>query len=354
MRVLCLHPEASSALSFSQNLSKLEQRLWEKHGIELYFIDAPLLDTPTNNDGDVDQCVSRRWYVRETIDTKDASSIRYSGLDASLLHLAQIWARGGANCSNQNGQVTECLPFQGILGFGQGANVAAMLPLLSYHYNEDEDDDEEKIKRPPIFQGLQFVIIVDGQDIIHQTEDTDSDLNTEATTELYVGEEGIQSLHVIFDNECNRHQPSSLRLAKHYGPNAEIVHHHQQSTSATCTPSLSNVLGKYLVAQKNKLYTNSDTRQLIALQNRLANVEQLATLAIAQEIQRNPPKALMAVIGPLAVNNCSNEECTEVDVGMAVGAWQGPRRRGFGEEGGGAPCPQEFLKKENERCKDDV
>jgi hypothetical protein len=98
---------------------------------------------------------------------------------------------------------------------------------------------------------------------------------------------------------------------------------------------------------------------LIALQNQLANVEQLATLAIAREIQRNPPKALMAVIGPLAINSNASPNAIEnenivssgkqLDVGMAVGAWQGPRRRGFGEEGGGAPCPQEFLMKENER-----
>lgn len=339
MRILCLHPEGSSAVSFSQYLSKLEQRLWEKHGIELYFVDAPLLDVQNNCD---EQCVSRRWYVQETIDKDGASTTRYSGLDASLLHLSQIWARGGANCSNQNGVVTECLPFQGILGFGQGANVAAMLPLMSYHYNEDDADEEEHIVRPPIFQGLRFVMIIDGHDIIHQAdESTDPD----EESELYVGEEGIQSLHVVFDDKCKVNNGTSLELAKKYGPNAEIEHC-KQTNQSTCTPALSNILGKYLVARKNILYSNSETRQLIALQNQLANVEQVATLAIAQEIQRNPPKALMAVIGPLAVNH--NKE-NEVDVGMAVGAWQGPRRRGFGEEGGGAPCPEEFLLKENER-----
>jgi hypothetical protein len=345
MRVLCLHPEASSALSFSQALSKLEQRLWENHGIELYFIDGPLLDIP--NDEEDGQCVSRRWYVQETIDVNNKEVVRYSGLDASLLHLAQIWARGGANCSNQNGHMTECLPFQGVLGFGQGANVAAMLPLLSYHYNEEDDNDDENIERPPIFQGLQFVMVVDGHDITHQDDDNVADNDCNADAELYVGEEGIQSLHVIFESVCNNRKSSSLRLAKKYGPNAQI-HHCRQSSHTQCTKSLSNILGKYLVSEKNKLYANSETRQLIALQNRLANVEQVATLAIAQEIQRNPPKALMAVIGPV-VNTCEKENMEHIDVGMAVGAWQGPKRRGFGEEGGGAPCPEEFLLKENER-----
>ncbi|KAL3796175.1 hypothetical protein ACHAWO_008111 [Cyclotella atomus] len=337
MRVLCLHPEASSALSFSKHLSKLEERLWEKHGIELYFVDAPLLDVNRHDD---EQCApSRRWYVQETISTNDTSTVKYSGLDASLLHLSQIWARGGANSSNQNGVMGECLSFQGILGFGQGANIGAMLPLLSYNYNEEED--EKKIERPPIFQGLQFIMIVDGVDLVHQDNAADE---IELDTDLYVGEEGVQSLHVIFDNKSEECKSNSTRLAKQYGPNAEI-HHCKQTDSTTCAPALSNILGKYLVSQKNKLYGNSETRQLIALQNRLANVEQLATLAIAQEIQRNPPKALMAVIGPVV----NNEKENEVDVGMAMGAWQGPRRRGFGEEGGGAPCPEEFLLKENER-----
>lgn len=274
-------------------------------------------------------------------ETSSDGSTKYSGLDASLLHLTQIWARGGANVSNQNGAVSECRPFQGILGFGQGANVAAMLPLLSYNYNEE---DEEKIQRPEIFQGLHFVVIVNGRDIM-QSNDSDED----ETSVLYVGEEGVQSLHVIFDDECSEATFSSLGLAKQYGPNAEI-RHCEQANQSDCSSTLSNILGKYLVAQKNKLCGNSNTRKLIALQNRLAGVEQLATLAIAQEIQRNPPKALMAVIGP---SIALHEKENEVDVGMAMGAWQGPRRREFGEEGGGAPCPEEFLLKEKERRKED-
>jgi hypothetical protein len=32
-----------------------------------------------------------------------------------------------------------------------------------------------------------------------------------------------------------------------------------------------------------------------------------------------------------------------------VGGWHGARRREFGEEGGGAPCPPEFLLKREKR-----
>ena len=105
----------------------------------------------------------------------------------------------------------------------------------------------------------------------------------------------------------------------------------------------------------------------MSLQNQLSTMEQLATLVISQEIQRNPPKALMAVIGPTAMmpddateNKAMVEEGEKhkddqrggkesVKVDKAVGAWQGDRRRGFGEEGGGAPCPGEFLLREEER-----
>ena len=414
MRVLCLHPETSSAYQFSQELQKLEERLWTKHGIELVFVDGPLLDVQvgtaigeeggginaiesSSGDGnDGEERVSRRWYVEEesrraithqsstTDSTPPPPQIQYSGLDASILHLSQIWTRGGANISNNLG---ECLPFQGVLGVGQGANVASLLPLLNYQNDEEVVDCEKENNttggltqhmKPSMFQGLQFVISIDGKDILSR-RDIDNDVDSsEEENDVYVGPDGVQSLHVI-NTESDTCQ-SSEQLAKKYGSNATIHHYKQQqpSTSSTSTthitPSLSNIIGKYLVSQKNKLHSNPKTRELISLQNQLANVEQLATLAISQEIQKNPPKALMAVIGPTAMmsndtttdegdeDGAQDEEVREEEtqhskqknenvkvVDKAVGAWHGARRRGFGEEGGGAPCPGEFLLREEER-----
>src|SRR5210317_1598269 len=95
MRVLVLHPTASSASTLHTTLSKLEERLWTQHGIELVFVDAPLLDVTVgrsldcaNNDGvgkggevgdggdrsgggsglneiEEGEMMSRRWYVEE-------------------------------------------------------------------------------------------------------------------------------------------------------------------------------------------------------------------------------------------------------------------------------------------------
>ncbi|KAL9183966.1 hypothetical protein ACHAXT_002052 [Thalassiosira profunda] len=396
MRVLCLHPAASSALQLSRDLALLEERLWQKHGIELVFVDGPLLDAklgaavgadgggitalePSNDGGDNgdEEKASRRWYVEEPSrralpQTAEAESgpppTRYAGLDASLLHLTQVWARGGVNASSAK-EGACCLPFQGVLGVGQGADVAGLLPLLNYQPDE-EDKKENDAALPVMFQGLQFVVLVDGKDILGQQQN-DGGEGSEGGSEndVYVGPEGVRSLHVIMESDADgalegAKSSSGEQLAKKYGPNAQI--HRCKRSSSACPPTLSNILGKFLVGQKNQLHSNPQSRELMSLQNQLANVEQLATLAISQEIQRNPPKALMAVIGPTAMmqQNADNSEVEgkdeeekpqsrggkeNVKVDMAVGAWHGARRRGIGEEGGGAPCPGEFLLREEER-----
>jgi hypothetical protein len=70
----------------------------------------------------------------------------------------------------------------------------------------------------------------------------------------------------------------------------------------------------------------------LALQNQLHFVEQQASRLIAQRIAENPPNILMAVVAPKEV---------------AAG---GMKRRGPNEEGGGAPCPPEFLLRRDTRA----
>ena len=446
MRVLCLHPAASSAVQLSKEFSKLEERLWAQHGIELVFIDAPLLDVncavgksvggvggginaldfpsgggPNIVDGAGKERVSRRWYIEESVPVnalprsnddanspkKENTNTKYAGLDASLLHLSQIWTRGGANCGsggeNNTSSNAGWLPFHGVLGVGQGADVAGILPLLNYSQNDDENDDSDH--RPTMFEGLQFVALIDGHDILHQRDKNDEN---DVENDLYVGPDGVKSLHIIMEADASddedplQHgEKRNERLAKQYGPNAEIHHiklpkqnidshetqqhesiQHQCSHSDNfkCTPALLNILGKFLVSQKNSLRSHPTSRRILSLQTQLAHMEQLATLAIANEISLRPPKALMAVIGPTAmmsgdIDNSGTNGGTEssaedrgididmeanrsangtsttgaVEVTRAVGAWQGPKRRGIGEEGGGAPCPEDFLKREDER-----
>ena len=53
-------------------------------------------------------------------------------------------------------------------------------------------------------------------------------------------------------------------------------------------------------------------------------------------ISNNPPKALMAVIAPKT---------------MGMGGWIGPKLSDP-TDGGGAPCPPEFLKRKGERIRE--
>ena len=384
MRVLCLHPEASSALQLSKDVHKLEERLYTKHGIELVFVDAPLLDVqlghsvgddggginaiePRAGDDGNEEFVSRRWYVREDAktalaeghETVETTKVRLAGLDASLLHLQQIWKRGGKNVSKNAPGDCECFPFQGVLGFGQGANVAALLPLLSATLTEDKDD------APPLFQGLHFVALVGGTDIMDSqpADDTREEIRIDSE-DLYVGSDGLASLHILLEGADRQTCRSGANLARKYGPKAQI--HRVPQSNSTCNAALCNILGKFLVSRKNELRQDPKAMELLSLQTRLLDVEHMATLALSNQIQQKPPKALMAVIGPAAVpekddkrpdadkrqtDKENNEQPVAKVVDRTVGAWAGARRRGFGEEGGGAPCPQTFLLKEDDRRK---
>jgi hypothetical protein len=487
MRVLCLHPAASSARRLSAQLAKLERRLREKHSIELVFADAPLLDaTPpcavvvdavANGDVDVDVdaddadvdddvddgCrVSRRWYVEESSSSPSSPlsspPVRFSGLDASLLHLSQLWNRIGG--------------FHGVLGVGQGADVAALLPMLDRHRDgdgdddyddddndndEDEDDDDDNDaneicqRGPSMFPGLRFVVLVDGRDILRLGDEDDGDdgstvdaaasasaADRDDDDDVRVGPGGVRSLHVLSPRTTpngdgtvgrRRRRDGGERLARVYGPNA-TMHRCRQRSAASSSPDdddapttttppssaeLSNAVGKFLVSMKNGMRSDPTERQLAALRGRLSDVERVATLALSEEIRRNPPKALMAVIGPAVSaiattgedeygggeedlgggevlpsptsvveegggggRECDddyvNDDCpsagagagagggdvgtttktmttttTKVVVDKVVGAWRGGRRREFDEDGGGAPCPEEFLLREVER-----
>ena len=84
--------------------------------------------------------------------------------------------------------------------------------------------------------------------------------------------------------------------------------------------------------QKKRLREDSPETNILALQNQLYMVEQEAAIMVAERIAADPPKALMAVIQP-----------------QKVGGWSGRKRRGPKEEGGGAPCPSEFLLKREKR-----
>lgn len=98
-----------------------------------------------------------------------------------------------------------------------------------------------------------------------------------------------------------------------------------------------NVIGKFIVDQKKKTRQIGESR-VLELRNQLYTAEQQASRLIAERIAEDPPSVLMAVVAPKAVAAC-------------VG---GIKRRGPNEEGGGAPCPPEFLLRRETRFQGDA
>ena len=107
MRILCLHDHGSSAAAFYKTLEKLENRLYNSHGIELVFVDSPFCLKQQRNDKvehpvilKEKNCIDthkdsqpspneRAWFHKSSGDS--FSSVL--GLDASILHLRQIWSQ---------------------------------------------------------------------------------------------------------------------------------------------------------------------------------------------------------------------------------------------------------------------
>mmetsp|Transcript_6195 Transcript_6195/g.9035 ORF Transcript_6195/g.9035 Transcript_6195/m.9035 type:complete len:391 (+) Transcript_6195:92-1264(+) len=250
---------------------------------------------------------------------------------------------------------------------------------------EEEESDEQSIVSTDHSNGG-----CNNSDKHHEEEEEE---------DWYVGPNGISSLHVIAETTTKdgnaaaaaTNKKNSELLAKRYGPNATIQYYKPAKTKASSSqsntnnnnsqqynhnqltsPSLHNILGKYLVHQKNTFHSNPQKRKLLQLQHQLCHVEQLASVMITEEVRRNPPKCLMAMIGPAAASSSEGDSCENMNgqddenvensrneesatnatvkavVGKTVGAWQGPGRVP-GEQGGGAPCPETFLLRQEER-----
>jgi hypothetical protein len=115
--------------------------------------------------------------------------------------------------------------------------------------------------------------------------------------------------------------------------------------ASSFTRSELNAIGRFLVSRRRALWkgagaaaapgrggTGAAGREVAALQAALHEADLEAAEYVAREVAANPPKSLMAIILP-----------------RHVGGWHGGRRRQPGEQGGGAPCPEEFLHNRDKR-----
>ncbi|KAL3916592.1 MAG: hypothetical protein SGILL_005108 [Bacillariaceae sp.] len=337
LRVLCLHDAHSNSLELRQQLDALAEQLYLQHGIDLVFVNSPLLATTETTcvDDENDESATKKsprgyqdpnlqprvWWEEGVLeeeeaktadieageksgeaapssnnhnnehtaeddndggkhqdtpdpsDTHDETKKRFVGLDASLLLLRQVWTSA---------------PYWGILAVGQSASVASFLPLM------------EIDPRP------SFAIFVEGFSLLEEEE-------------LLI--DNFPCLHIVGKMPCKESE--------------RLVHQFGGEVSAGISPLgkvAINRIGKFLVAQKKELRLNPQDTTVLALQNQLFLAEQQAAHLVAQEIASNPPKALMAVISP-----------------KNVGGFSGGRRRAPDEEGGGAPCPSDFLLQREKR-----
>lgn len=144
LRILCLHDAHSSASSLKSALTKLGDRLYQKHGIDLVYINSPLCATVASDTDRVWYETDKQTRKQQQQRTPEASEEdaqqpeRLIGLDASLCLLQQMWAS---------------MPFWGIMGIGQGAAIGSLLSLL-----------------PNIKPRAKFGIFMQGEALIQEAE----------------------------------------------------------------------------------------------------------------------------------------------------------------------------------------
>lgn len=94
LRILCLHDSNSSASCLKDDMSKLGDRLYEKHGIDLVYINSPLCAS-VSGESDRLWWEARAFPARQSPNGgshEDSQQEQLIGLDASLLLLQQIWS----------------------------------------------------------------------------------------------------------------------------------------------------------------------------------------------------------------------------------------------------------------------
>ena len=374
LRILCLHDNNSNAFDLQHEFHLLGKKLYKNHSIDLVYVNGPLIITTPDSTNDENQkyvwweerhetCDADRNIVTgvvssfairnsqcatkesecpnglaENEQSNDSSTtqqaaqieppnrgiptnpiIHYDGLDASLMLLRQIW--------------TSC-QFWGIMGIGKGAALAALFTTLleserlSYHAATSKEDTSTTLPKLPLSPNLpQLIIFVSGESLLSVDEPllVSNHFNTTPSPLI---------LHLV-DNDTSRVQDLLIRQFPQ-GSQVERREHFPSTRSKAFSKHDLNVIGRFICQRKKALYSshndetessfdhNHQSNKILALQTALYNAEQDAASCIAETIALNPPAALMAVIRP-----------------QMVAGWKGNRRAQ--PEGGGAPCPEEFL-----------
>ncbi|KAG0370690.1 hypothetical protein BGZ54_004814 [Gamsiella multidivaricata] len=233
LRILCLHGYTQNALSFTKKTAVFRKSLKGIADLAPHVVPIPTLNTPEERENDQleedsgPEAIPYGWW------TSSPEKPQYKGFDESLVGLREVLEKQG--------------PFDGVMGFSQGASMASILQLL--------------LERPylsPIMSGLQhdpfkFSIIVSGfeprdaeklawytnkypvleKPRKRRSEDDDEDImevdqddDKENVEPKYL--HGVQgaSMHVIGRNDVIIQQERSEALLKHYQHKTPVTLYH--------------------------------------------------------------------------------------------------------------------------------
>jgi hypothetical protein len=370
--------------SFRVLAAKLEQ----KHRIELVYLNAPLISPVASRTepcgsrclcsgtcgrnqhsecaqvSDTDNEQRRTWFIKDqtvattcekrsqgpSLSAIEDLNCHYHGLDASLLLLQQVWFSR---------------PFWGIIAVGQAAPVAALLALQPEIANTDlrlstfiTIDPEPSLlpHTERLTEGLPCLHIAD-------------DIGYNSNDEELAREPLIDSSHST-KNDKDFHPTGCYTIVQQFGGQLHLRSKLKSKTTTknydlNVTAAEMNVIGRFLIRNRNELVASAtrstsrmkqeiiykdrstDLTALImnlkneinklpqdswTLRKQLHDIEEIAAEVLASHVSNNPPAALMAFIRP-----------------NFISGWGGNTRLRPGEQGGGAPCPADFLLPQEER-----
>ena len=132
-KLLVLHGNRQTGQLLLGRMDKLRKKLMKQYNIRLVAPDAPFLCDTSSDDIDNNHHL-RTWWKRSNSNDPNY----YEGLEESLRQVETIWNESSSE------------PFEGILGFSQGARLAHLIALLSSSSTR--------------FRNLRYVILVAGYD----------------------------------------------------------------------------------------------------------------------------------------------------------------------------------------------
>lgn len=366
LRILCVHDSQSNASELKKEFHKLGNLLYKNHSIDLVYVNSPLIvpecesslpqsinhheqirvwwdgTKEPNNSAlsrdrvDFDDSQSKSQYCVTVVETsthpKQDENQSFLGLDASLMLLRQIWA----SC-----------PFYGIIGVGQGAAIVSLFvtilesdlvchaQMMKDPVCQAHEGTDDLVSMPSMSIFPQLIIFISGDSIISVDEPLLVHFNgTNSFMVPYV-------LHMV-DNNIS---PEQELLIRQFPNNCAVEYRRHQRTDPLLAESKNrrvfsthdlNLIGRFICQRRKALFAIDTTRpqsivalqrQVLTLQTALFYAEQDAVNCVADVIASNPPSSLMAIIRP-----------------QIIAGWSGNRR--LQPEGGGAPCPKDFLQRD--------